>query len=68
MVYERSLHTAAYDQWLLMQLIGSTICDVARKEETTYDAVLGALYRQIAAEVDWEQIKNWESWDWTKSP
>jgi transposase len=54
---ERSLHTVAYDQWLLLQLIGSTISDVARKEGTTYDAVLGAVDRQIAGEVSWEQIE-----------
>jgi transposase len=54
---ERSPHTKAYDQWLLLQLIGSTITDVGRKEECTYDAVLGALHRQIAAEVSWEQIE-----------
>lgn len=57
---ERSLHTVAYDQWLLLQLIGSTISDVARKEETTYDAVQGALERQIVGEVDWKQIKQLE--------
>lgn len=57
---ERSLHTVAYDQWLLLQLIGSAISDVARKEEATYDAVLGALERQIVGEVDWKQIKQLE--------
>lgn len=57
---ERSLHTVAYDQWLLLQLIGSTISDVARKEETTYDAILGALERQVVGEVDWEQIERLE--------
>jgi transposase len=57
---ERSLHTVAYDQWLLLQLIGSTISDVARKEGTTYDAVLGAVDRQIAGEVSWEQIEQLE--------
>jgi transposase len=40
----------------MTQLIGSTISDMARKEQTTYDAVLGALYRQIAVEVSWDQI------------
>jgi hypothetical protein len=29
---ERSLHTVAYDQWLLLQLIGSTISDSDRRE------------------------------------
>lgn len=53
---ERSPHTKAYDQWLLLQLIGGTISDLARREQTTYDAVLGALRRQVSAEVDWEEI------------
>jgi transposase len=57
---ERSPNTRAYDQWLLLQLIGSTLADVARKERTTYDAVLGALYRQITAEVSWGQIEQLE--------
>jgi transposase len=57
---ERSLHTVAYDQWLLLQLIGSTISDVARKEGATYDAILGALERQVVGEVDWEQIERLE--------
>jgi len=41
----------------MTRLIGSTISDVARKEQTTHDAVIGALYRQIAAEVSWDQIE-----------
>jgi hypothetical protein len=41
----------------MTQLIGSTISDVARKEQTTYDAALGALYRQIAREVSRDQIE-----------
>jgi len=53
---ERGLHTKAYDQWLLPQLSGSTIADVARKEETIYDAAR----RQIAAEISWEQIEQLE--------
>src|SRR4030095_900591 len=57
---ERSLHTLAYDQWLLLQLIGSTISDVARKEGTTYDALLCAVDLQIAGEVSWEQIEQME--------
>ena len=32
---ERSLHTKASDQWLMTQLIGSMISDVARKEQST---------------------------------
>jgi transposase len=57
---ERSPHTKAYDQWLLLCLIGSTIKDVARKERLTYDEVLGALERQIASAVDWGKFERLE--------
>jgi transposase len=57
---ERSPHTKAYDQWLLLVLIGSTITDVARKEGLTYDQVLGAVDRQIDLEVDWDEIERLE--------
>jgi transposase len=57
---ERRPHTKAYDQWLLLALIGSTISDVARKESLSYDLVLGALRRQIAATVNWEEIRQLE--------
>jgi transposase len=58
---ERSPHTKAYDQWLLLCLIGSTIKDVARKERLTYDEVLGALGRQIASAVDWGKFERLET-------
>jgi transposase len=57
---ERSPHTKAYDQWLLLAVLGSTLSDVARKERTTYDSVLGALRRQLAATVKWEEIQQLE--------
>jgi transposase len=44
---ERSPHTKAYDQWLLKQLVNTTIEDVSMRENIGYDAVLGALDRQI---------------------
>lgn len=57
---ERSPHTKAYDQWLLLCLIGSTISDVARKERLSYDLVEGAVDRQVATEVNWEEIESLE--------
>jgi transposase len=48
-----SRHTFAYDEHLLLQLVGSTVEDVHIKERVAYDAVLGALERRISAEVDW---------------
>ena len=48
-----SPHTFAFDDHLLLQLVGATIADVSIKERVGYDAVLGALERRIRAEVDW---------------
>jgi transposase len=48
-----SPHTFAYDEHLLLQLVGSTIEDVSLKEQVGYEAVLGALERRVSAEVDW---------------
>lgn len=55
---ERSPHTKAYDQWLLLSLIGSTVSDVARKERLSYDLVEGAVDRQIASEINWDEIQS----------
>jgi transposase len=49
----RSPHTKAFDQSLLRQLINSTVSDVARKQEVSYDSVLGAINRGIDAAVNW---------------
>ena len=53
---ERSPHTKAYDQWLMKQLVNTTIEDVSMRENIGYDAVLGALDRQIETDVDWSEI------------
>ena len=42
----------------MKQLIGSSVADVSLKEKVTYDAVLGAMKRQIATEVNWSEIHN----------
>ena len=55
---QRSPHTKAYDRYLLKQLLNSTIEDVSLKEHVGYDAVEGALNRQVAAEVDWDEIED----------
>jgi transposase len=53
---ERSPHTTAYDQWLMKQLINTTIEDVSMRENIGYDAVIGALDRQIETKVNWSEI------------
>ena len=55
---QRSPHTKAYDQYLMKLLIGSTVADVSLKENLGYDAVLGALERQVDDEVNWNEIQN----------
>jgi transposase len=52
----RSPHTKAYDEYLLKQLVNSTIDDVSLKENIGYDAVVGALNRQVKATINWAEI------------
>jgi len=49
----RSTFTKAYEEYLLMQCVHSTIEDVSIKEQVGYDAVEGLIDRYIAAKVDW---------------
>lgn len=53
-----SPHAAAYDRYILLQLVNSTIEDVSIKEQASYDSVLGVLERLIATEVDWSQYSH----------
>ena len=55
---QRSPHTKAYERYLMKQLISSTVADVSLKENIGYDAVLGALERQVGSEVNWAEIEN----------
>lgn len=55
---QRSPHTKAYDQYLMKLLVGSTVADVSLKENLGYDAVLGALERQVDKEVNWDEVQN----------
>lgn len=51
-----ALHTKAYEQHLIVQLINSTLTDVTEKEDVSYAALLGILDRWIATTVDWEAL------------
>lgn len=53
---QRSPHTRAYDEYLMKQLINSTIADVSLKEQVGYDAVVGALDRLIETEINWDKV------------
>lgn len=55
---QRSPHTKAYDEYLMKQLIGSSVADVSLKEKVGYSAILGALQREVTSEIDWSQVKD----------
>lgn len=53
---QRSPHTLAYENYLMKQLIGSSVADVSMKEKIGYDAVVGVLGRHVPKQVNWEEI------------
>jgi len=48
-----SPNSFAYEQHILLQLVNTTVEDVAVKEKLSYDRVLGILERHISGQVDW---------------
>jgi transposase len=54
---KKSPHTKAYEQWLLRDLINSTITDVSMKRAIGEAAVEGILNRHISQQVDWQRIE-----------
>lgn len=53
----RALHTIPYERHLLMLLVNSTVEDVVRKEDVSYDAVLGVLDAWVATSIDWDRLE-----------
>lgn len=51
-----SPHTKALDQWLLKMLINSTVSDVSRCCQVSYDAVEGCIDRYVGKTVDWTKL------------
>jgi transposase len=49
----KSSHTKAYEEQVLLQLVNSTIQDVALKEKLGYEAVVGIINRYVTTQVDW---------------
>jgi transposase len=49
--------TKTFAEFLLLELVNSTIQDVAKKHGVTYDVVRGVLKRYVKGKVDWSQIK-----------
>jgi transposase len=54
----RSPHTRAFEQSMLLALVGSTIIDVAIKNKLGPDALDGLVERHISAEVDWDRFES----------
>jgi len=52
-----SPNTMAYDEYILLQIVNSTIEDVSVKEQISYDNVLGVMERRISAETDWSAYR-----------
>jgi transposase len=53
----KSPHTKAYEQWLLRDLINSTLTDVSMKRGIGEAAVEGIINRHISQQVDWQSIQ-----------
>lgn len=53
----QSPHTKAYEDYILLLLINSTVCDVAIKEGIGYEAVMGIVKRRVDAKVNWKRIE-----------
>jgi transposase len=51
-------HTKAYEQFILRELVNSTVVDVSLKQAIGQDAVLGILDRHIPVEPNWAGLKN----------
>jgi transposase len=56
----KSPHTNAYAEHVLLQLVNSTIQDVAIKDGLGYEAVVGIVDRYIATQVDWLEFARLE--------
>jgi transposase len=53
---QKSPHTKAYEQHVLLSMINSTIADVSMKEDVGYQAIQGIIDKHIQAEINWSEI------------
>lgn len=55
--YDAQAHgTKAFAEFLLLELVNSTISDVTCKHQVSYDLLRGVLARYVSGEVDWTQF------------
>lgn len=52
----KSPHTKAYEQWILREVINSTLSDVSLKRDLTVACIEGILDRYVQQQVDWSTI------------
>jgi len=50
--------TRAFAQFLLLEIVGSTLLDVALKHRVSYDLLRGILKRYIRDKIDWTEFKH----------
>ena len=56
--YDAQAHcTKAFAEFLLLELVNSTISDVVSKHQVSYDLLRGVLTRYVSDEVDWSQFE-----------
>jgi len=53
----RSPYTKAYEEYILLQLVNSTVKDVSIKEKIGYESIMGVIKRNIVVKVDWRRFK-----------
>jgi transposase len=49
--------TKAYEDYVLLQSVNSTVADVSIKDDIGYEAVTGIISRRIAVRVNWKEIR-----------
>jgi transposase len=57
----RSTITKGLEEYLVRNLIHSTVQDVSRKEGVSYETVISAVDRQVKQQVDWSEYDNLET-------
>ncbi|MCP3683038.1 MAG: ISL3 family transposase, partial [bacterium] len=55
---QRSPNTTVYENYIIMQLVNSTVSDVAHRENLGEDAIQGIIDRHISKKIDWNKVKS----------
>jgi len=56
--YDKDAHcTKAFAEYLLLEVVGSTLIDVERKHRISYNVLRGLISRYVRGEVDWDAFQ-----------